>query len=253
MTPIRTGFRGLRAATVLLTRFPIGGFPFTRDEWRWASAAYPVVGAGIGVLLSGVWWIARPLGPLSSALVVYMVSLLITGALHEDGLADSADALGGATTRDTLFAILKDSRAGTYGVLALVLSLGLRCTLLARLDSAVAAGLVLSQSLARLGPVYLMAALPYVTPDGSRSSGVVHTGPAQVLLASAIGLAALAVCMVISGVTIREGLGIVVGLAIVTAGCGRLFSRRAGGITGDFLGATEQLGEVVVLAAMAFT
>ena len=250
MTAVRTAVRGFRAAVVLLTRFPAGGFPFTDDEWRWATAAYPLVGAGIGLVLSGVWWLATPLGPLSCALVTYGASLFVTGALHEDGLADSADALGGATTPERLFAILKDSRVGTYGVLALILSIGLRSSLLARLDAAAMAGLVSSQSLARLAPAYLMTMLPYVTPAGARSRGVVRAGGVQVMCASGSALAILVVVGLLGGVGILEGLVMIAGLVSVVVLCGRLFERRAGGITGDFLGASEQVGEGVVLIAM---
>lgn len=250
MTAVRTAVRGFRAAVVLLTRFPGGGFPFTDDEWRWATAAYPLVGAGIGIVLSGVWWLATPLGPLPCALATYGASLFVTGALHEDGLADSADALGGATTRERLFAILKDSRVGTYGVLALILSITLRSSLLARLGAAAMAGLVLSQALARLAPAYLMATLPYVTPADSRSREVVRVGGVQVMFASGSALVILAAVGLLGGVDILEGLGMVAGLVLVVVLCGRLFERRAGGITGDFLGASEQVGEAAVLIAM---
>jgi adenosylcobinamide-GDP ribazoletransferase len=134
--------------------------------------------------------------------------------------------------------------------LALILSIGLRSSLLARLDAAAMAGLVSSQSVARLAPAYLMTMLPYVTPAGARSRGVVRAGGVQVMCASGSALAILVVVGLLGGVGILEGLVMIAGLVSVVVLCGRLFERRAGGITGDFLGASEQVGEGVVLIAM---
>jgi adenosylcobinamide-GDP ribazoletransferase len=89
---------------------------------------------------------------------------LVTGAFHEDGLADTADALGGAFDREKLFAILKDSRIGSFGATALILVLLLRIAALAKLGPMAAGGLLLGQTLSRTTPVWMMAALPYATP-----------------------------------------------------------------------------------------
>ena len=125
--------RGLRAAFVFLTRVPVGGFPYTDDEWRWAAAHFPLVGALLGVVVGAVDHVLLPLGELAAALGAIGASLFLAGALHEDGLADTSDALGGAFDRDKILAILKDSRVGTFGACALVLSIVGRAALLARL------------------------------------------------------------------------------------------------------------------------
>src|SRR5262245_51603355 len=122
--------RTARAAVVFLTRIPLGGFPYSEAEWARAAAWFPLVGSLVGALAAGAWWVVRPAGDLVAAIVAVIVCLVITGALHEDGLADTADALGGATDRAKMFAILKDSRIGTFGAAALALSLLLRVALL---------------------------------------------------------------------------------------------------------------------------
>src|SRR5262245_43674495 len=100
--------RGVRAAALFLTRIPLGGSKLRAEDWSWAPAHFPVVGAGIGIVLAGFWHAVTRVGPLPAAAVVVAISLLITGAFHEDGLADTADALGGSHDRERALLILKD-------------------------------------------------------------------------------------------------------------------------------------------------
>ena len=184
---MRTVLRGARAAFVFLTRLPVGGFPYTREEWRWASAWFPFVGLVLGALCAAVWALVAPLGPWVAAMTVLVVSILLTGAFHEDGLADTADALGGAYDREKVFVILKDSRIGAFGALALVISIAFRLVLLAGLGSAAPVALVLAHSLARVGPVWLMVALPYVSGEGARNRQVARAGTSQAVMATVGG------------------------------------------------------------------
>ena len=200
---------------------------------------------------------------MPAVLVGLAVTMLVTGGFHEDGLADTADALGGAIfDRGKLLEILKDSRIGTYGALALVISVGLRAALLCelaapgRLHESGAWGLVLamlgSHVFARVGPVWLMALMPYVTDEAhARSRPIVRAGVPQALVASAHGAALL-----VAGLTLvpNAAFGLVVAFSTivpVSAFAAWRFHARAGGITGDFLGAQEQCGEVAVLLALA--
>jgi len=250
---MRSALRGARAAVVFLTRVPAGGFPYSDQEWRWAAGWFPRVGAGIGVVMSGLWWLMEPLGPLPASIIVVASSMWITGGFHEDGLADTADALGGAMTRERIFEILKDSRIGSFGALALLVSVLLRITLLAQLSSVAISALILSQCIARMPPVWLMVALPYVTPDSvARSRAVARASWRQGALAT------LLVAIVITVLSLT-GLGDPRDAAIGTgvAGLGAVFAgyrfqRRAGGVTGDFLGATEQIAECLVLMTLAY-
>jgi adenosylcobinamide-GDP ribazoletransferase len=241
---------GVRSALGFLTRIPVAMGP-SRGS-RWAAAHFPLVGAFIGALGVLVWLAAYRLDPSVRAWLVIAALLLITGAFHEDGLADTVDALGGAYTRERLFEILKDSRIGTFGAAALVVALALRAALLSRLLMQSAWLLVASQAVSRLAPVLLMGRLPYVTaPNASRSQHVVHANGAQCALA-----AGWTVCLLLGLVQwaqlswVRLAAG-VVGLALTTVWLAWRFVRRAGGVTGDFLGATQQIGELAFLLGFA--
>jgi adenosylcobinamide-GDP ribazoletransferase len=245
--------RGARAAFVFLTRIPVGGFPYSGDEWRWSVAHFPLVGALLGALLACVDRALLPLGELPAALGTVAASLLLTGAFHEDGLADTSDALGGAFDRDKIFAILKDSRIGAFGACALIVSIVGRAALLARLGPYAAWALPLVGAAARVGPIWQLAILPYVTPDGvARSSGVARAGFVQASVGTAWAIAValgLASTQHVNGVRAAGVFGAVAAVAIVS---GWRYVRRAGGITGDFLGATEQLCELSVLGVLAW-
>jgi len=118
-----TALRGLPAAFGFLTRLPVGGFPFSPDELRWSSAHFPLVGAVLGAALAAVMMLSARAGTVVAATLAVSAGMLLTGAFHEDGLADTADALGGATDRDKLFVILRDSRIGSFGAAALCMAL----------------------------------------------------------------------------------------------------------------------------------
>jgi adenosylcobinamide-GDP ribazoletransferase len=243
--------RAVRAAVVFLTRVPLGGFPYREAEWRWAPAWFPLVGAAVGAVAAVVSWLARGAGPFAAAALAVSAAMLVTGAFHEDGLADTADALGGAYDREKLFVILKDSRIGSFGAAALVMSLVLRVALLAQLGPAAPLALVLSGALSRVPPVWLMAALPYVTsPEAARSRPVARGGPAQALWATGVAaaIAAGSHAFTLSGALAAAGVAL--GSALV---CGWRFQVRAGGITGDFLGATQQVAECALLLALVLT
>ncbi|WP_437764656.1 adenosylcobinamide-GDP ribazoletransferase [Sorangium sp. So ce281] len=243
--------RGARAAATFLTRVPVGGFPYAEADWRWASAWFPFVGAALGAVQAAVWLLVDGGGALVAASVVVALGLLLTGAFHEDGLADTADALGGGFDRARVFEILKDSRIGSFGAAALIVVLVLRIALLARLDAAAPVALVLTQCLSRTPPIWLMLALPYVTQGGSRSRPVARAALPQALLGSlwpALTLAAAHAAGVVSAAETAAMLGAAAAAAAV---CGLRFRARVGGLTGDFLGATQQIAECAALLALA--
>jgi adenosylcobinamide-GDP ribazoletransferase len=244
----------LRAALSFLTRLPAGGGPLRDADWRAAPGFFPAVGLLIGAFSGCGYLLGAGVSPLVGGCLALLVSLLLTGALHEDGLADTADALGGARPgdRDKLFAILKDSRNGSFGTAALGMSLLLRVALIAALGSRAPAALLLAHVLARVPPVWLMARLPYVTPqDSSRSGPLTGSRPREVITATALGAAACACGVVFAGVNEAATGAALLGLAAASLFLGWRFRVRAGGFTGDFLGALEQVGEVVVLLALA--
>jgi adenosylcobinamide-GDP ribazoletransferase len=245
--------RGVRAAFVFLTRLPLGGFPYSAADWRWASAYFPLVGGIIGCLMLGVWYAAARVGALPAAVLVVFSAVLVTGALHEDGLADSADALGGGGDRQRILAILKDSRIGAYGALALGLCLLLRVSLLASVLPTRPLVIVPVMVLSRLPCVWLLATLEYVTPEAqARNSVFARSGWLQVALATGFCALLLAAMIALSAVTWK--LALLLGLASSGVGlaAASYYRARLGGVTGDLLGATVPVCECVLLLAIAF-
>ena len=145
--PIASGFDDIRHCLAFLTRLPV---PLPADAARpealaRAAWAFPLVGIVVGGVAGLALLAAEALGldPLAGSVVAVAAAVLLTGGLHEDGLADVADGFGGGHDRAGKLAIMRDSRIGSYGVLALILSVGLRVSLLASLASSSAAVLVL--------------------------------------------------------------------------------------------------------------
>jgi adenosylcobinamide-GDP ribazoletransferase len=243
--------RGLRAAITFLTRVPVGGFPYSDAEWRWAAGWFPAVGFLIGCACAAVDLALLSAGPWPAAAASVIAGLLLTGAFHEDGLADTADAMGGAYTRDRLLEILKDSRVGSFGAAALTMALLLKVACLAALGPAAPAALVVMHAWSRVPPIWLMRALPYVTRDtAARSRLVARPGDPQVLLATLSGGLVLLAAVGLQWSTTGQVLAVALaGVAVAVVG-GWRFVVRAGGITGDFLGATQQVVEGLGLLAL---
>jgi adenosylcobinamide-GDP ribazoletransferase len=252
VSSLRACLRGTRSAFAVLTRIPVGGFPYSDLEQRWAGAHFPLVGAVVGAVSALVWGACLRAGYAVAAVVAVVASIAVTGALHEDGLADTVDALGGGTSRERVFAILKDPAVGAFGVCAIVLSLVLRCALLARLASRAPVALVFVGGASRFGALALIVALPYVTPAAlAKNRSVAAASTVQLGVAAAwvllLGIGARA----LGHLSLAElGAPAVLG-ALVVALSGSYFRARVGGITGDFLGATQQLCECAMLLAMA--
>lgn len=244
-------------ALQFLTRLPAPRWVGYEPAWLNQSARhFPLVGALVGALGAAVllaasaWW-----PPVVAALLALAATLVVTGAFHEDGLADTFDGLGGAVPRERALAIMKDSRIGTYGAAALVLSLGARVALLATLAAQqpgfAAAVLVLAHGWGRAAAVVLMAALPYAGDAEHAKAKPLATavGPREwgmalvwaLLLGAGAGL---------GGLLPAARLGLALGaVGLVLAWMWRWLRGRLGGYTGDTLGAAEQLAELAVLLA----
>ncbi|MGF1508316.1 MAG: adenosylcobinamide-GDP ribazoletransferase [Myxococcota bacterium] len=249
------GFRflaSLRAAVTFLTRVPTGKAAYRDSDWRWATAHFPLIGAGLGCIAAATYVVAGQ-GPVG-AVAALAASVALTGAFHEDGLADTADALGGGLEdRDRILEILKDSRVGSYAAVSLIIVFLAKWVLLTELGTRAAAALILAHAWARLPPVGLMLWLPYVTSDArARSRLLTRARGPQFALASAWSLGVGGILWAAGGVGLSGLLTAAGVLAIVTVSMARWYRHRLGGITGDLLGATEQVGEASVLAALWF-
>ena len=245
--------RGLRAAFVFFTRLPVGGFPYQPEDWKWAAAHAPWVGLLLGAALGQLNRLLAPVGGPAAAVLTIGASLLLTGAFHEDGLADTCDALGGSDDRDRVMSILKDSRIGAFGGAALVITITGRAALLAALGSSGSIALPLAWCSARVGPIWLMAMMPYVTDrDTGKSRDLARAGVAQAVVASAwLGLTSV-IFVHFGFISAQRACALAGVLAAVTALTGYRYWVRVRGITGDFLGATEQLAELAALAVLAW-
>jgi len=240
----RLALRSLQAAFVFLTRLPLaGGPPFNEDELRWSSAYFPIVGLVLGFGLAMVHAVViGVLGAWGAAIVTVSVSLIATGAFHEDGLADTFDAIGGGYTREKVLEILKDSRIGTYGAAALSMVLMARVICLASIPASAISALLIIESLSRAPPVVVLATVPYATRSAAAKSRDVATGGVAQAAVS-IGIAAfilLGAC-ILGAVQANGAIGLVALFFVVTVASTRYLSRTVGGITGDFLGAIQQL------------
>ncbi len=244
---------GIAASFVLFTRFPMPRIGYDREHFRWAPAHAPLVGLFVGGLGALLFQLLQPLGVFVAAALAVGALLLATGAFHEDGLADSADALGGAHTRERLFAILKDSRVGTFGAAAVAVSILTRTLLLAKLGPATLWALPLASVAARVPPIWQLTLMPYVTDAAVAKHGdVARAGAAQALVASLWFAAALAIAHATERLESSRLAVLAVALFVLGILSGFQYRRRAGGVTGDFLGATEQLGEIAALAVLAW-
>jgi len=263
---------------------------------------FPAVGVGVGAVAAAMFWAASMLfPPVIAAILSTIATALLTGALHEDGLADTMDGLGGGHTRERALEIMKDPRIGAFGALSLMLLLALKIATLSALQAAVpfalpmtwiVATLIAGHALSRWCAVLLVWRLPYARADSStRARPVVERiARTDVAVATVFGLAPLAACITIaafaspyalespramgdsgastaarmlapllsSSVTVSTispvsliagGLAGLLGVLVVTVVLGLWYRRRLGGYTGDTLGATQQITEVVFYLA----
>ena len=241
-------FNSFRASWTFLTRIPVGGFPYPQETWTWISMWFPVVGLCLGGMYAGMWWgLSQSVSSLSAVLLTVALGFLVTGGFHEDGLADTCDAMGGGYTTEDVLRILKDSRIGTFGTLGVVSVLAIRCSLLLEIDHV--KGWVLGQSLSRVAPVALLGILPYArrTDDTSKSRDVARSGKIQAGIVCGFGLAITSLAVYIQWLDIIHALQLWGLVVVVTAVLGWRFQKRVGGLTGDFLGATQQITELAVL------
>lgn len=241
-------------ALQFLTRVPVPAWVGYRDQWLHQCARhFPLVGLFVGALAALVWHAASAWWPASIAVLLSMAAaLVLTGAFHEDGLADTFDALGGVVSRDKALAIMKDSRLGTYGTAALITVLALKAASLLALGAQAAAALLLAHSASRALPVALIRWLPYggdaeaakAKPLATRVS-IGGLGVA-VLWTAAVAGALIAVQAVAPAAAAAS----LVAAALVALAMARWLRRRLGGFTGDTLGATQQLGELAIYLAL---
>lgn len=255
---LRHECRLLLVAIQFLTRLPTPALKNWQDSWLQDSARYfPLTGLLVGLLTAGVFWLLSWLfNPWVAAIGSTAFSVRLTGAFHEDGLADTCDGLGGGLTRERALAIMKDSRLGSYGTLGLILALLLKVALLASLPLTTALiALILAHAFSRLAAILLLARLPYAgDPEHAKAKPLASSlQPGQAVYALLTLLPALLLALWLEPAVSLQLLPAFALLLLITLYLARLLQQRLGGFTGDGLGATQQLAELAFYLGMAIT
>jgi adenosylcobinamide-GDP ribazoletransferase len=247
-TRLRSVIDDLTINLAFYTRLPVACGRIEGSELARASWAAPLAGAIVGLLGALAYWVARAgqLPPWPAAALTVAVTLAVTGCLHEDGLADVADALGG-TSRERKLEIMRDSRLGTYGASALIASIALRISALASLTTPTSAAiaLIVAHMAGRAAIPGFMTLVPPARTEGL-SAGAGPAPRASAAIAAALGLVAL-----MAGLPWRCALLALAAVGAAVFGMARLSIKHFGGQTGDVLGAVEQCVEIAVLLSAA--
>jgi len=229
----------------------------TKLPWPWRGPAdetalarsmfwFPWVGALLGLGYWGAWaWLHRVLPVPAAAALLLTLTVWVTGGLHLDGLADTADGLGGSRTPEEALTIMKDSRVGAFGVISLILALVLKFSLFLSLGTQTrgAVALLLFPIISRWSMVLLAYLSPYARAEGGLGQAMTLGVSPRVLTGASLSAGALALLILgAPGLVLCIATGALVWLGSL------YFQRRLGGITGDILGATNEIVEIMVLA-----
>ena len=253
MSAPREQLRAFFTALMFLTRVPCPRWVgHTPDLLARSTTWFPAVGLLVG-LCGALVYRGAALGwpPLVAATLAVGATVWLTGAFHEDALADACDGFGGGWEPDQVLAIMKDSRIGSYGAVGLGLALVARAAALAGLEPALAArALVAGHVLGRWSSLPLIWRYRYVRESGAKSRPfAASVTPLRLAAGSALALAIVAATLA----TRPTAAALVLAAALaVTALAGRYFRRRIGGITGDCLGAANQLVELAAYLVLAW-
>ncbi|MGX9353826.1 adenosylcobinamide-GDP ribazoletransferase [Roseobacteraceae bacterium S113] len=231
-------------ALQFMTRLPVGEVPFSEERQAEAAKYYPLVGVVVGLIAALVFWVCARIWPQPVAVVLALgAALLVTGGLHEDGLADTADGLGGGHNKERAMEIMRDSAIGAYGVLALLLVLALKAVSLMHMPVWQAGvALVAVHGISRYAPVWAIFTQDYAHAEGAKFTAPRIDGTGHRLALIIAGALAVLWLLIAGAGTLAS---LVLAVAAV-CGLSRLYLRKLGGFTGDCLGATQQISEVAL-------
>jgi len=242
--------RSFLAAVQYFTRLPVpASVGHSQQLLDDASRYFPAVGVLVGVVSATALLLASFLWPpVVAAIIAVAASIWLTGAFHEDGLADAADGLGGGFGQQRILEIMRDSRIGTYGTLTLILSITLRVAVLSALPVTTACVLlVASHASSRYAAVALMWCLPYAREDESKAKPLSRN-----LSRAGLWVASTTTALVVAIGAVLEPalLGGVLPAVILVGWWYRVLQRNLQGYTGDCLGAAQQLAELGLFLGM---
>ena len=237
---IRQQWRYLLTAIIFFTRIPIKFIDFDETDLSKATQYLPLVGILVGIVGALVFKVSDILLPLEVAVLLSMaVTILLTGAFHEDGLADTADGLGGGWTKEQVLAIMVDSRIGSYGAIVLVMTLLIKYQALSYQTAALLPiSFIAGHALSRLCAVLVMFTQNYVKVEGKSKSLATQLNISELIVATFFGLLPMAFLPM-------KFLAALVPVAIVWLWFSAKIKARIGGYTGDCLGAMQQFTEIV--------
>ncbi len=248
---IRQQWRYLLTAIMFFTRIPIKFIDFNEKDLSKATQYLPLVGILVGIVGALVFKVSDILLPLEVAVLLSMAAtILLTGAFHEDGLADTADGLGGGWTKEQVLAIMVDSCIGSYGAIGLVIALLIKYQALSYQTAALLpVSIIAGHALSRLCAVLVMFTQNYVKVEGKSKSLATQLNISELIVGTFFGLLPMAFLPM-------KFLAALVPVAIVWLWFSAKIKARIGGYTGDCLGAMQQFTEIVfylgLLASAAF-
>lgn len=242
---MRGEFAKFVLAAQFLTRLPLRTDRlFTPERMAEAPRYFALVGLLIGAVCAGMFWLAALLLPHLVAILIAMgASLLITGAFHEDGLADTFDGVGGGLDTARALEIMKDSRLGTYGAAALFMALAVKAGALFALPPLwICAAFPLAHCLSRGSAVLVIATSRYVRDEGTGKPVAKGISAVSMVVTCLTMSAAVAICLlVLPPVALVSS---IVAMCVMHVAMRAFFERKIGGYTGDTLGAVQQASEI---------
>lgn len=229
-------------AVMFFTRIPVGSFvPYSESLLNQSSRYFPLVGLVVGTVTACIFWLTSFVFPGSIAILLSMIgSILLTGGFHEDGLADVCDGFGGGWTSERILEIMKDSRVGAFGVMGLVLVLLLKYACLNSFSTNwLPLMIITGHTTSRWIAVTFLYSHTYVREAGKSKPLANQMSLRSLVFASITGL--LPLCFFLEPFAFL----LVIPLLLVKWALGKYFTKWIGGYTGDCLGATQQIAEVV--------
>jgi adenosylcobinamide-GDP ribazoletransferase len=238
-TALAMQWRLFKVALMFFTRLPVRIADFHESDLHHATRYFPLVGIIVGLLSVAAFGVTILFWPLELAVLSSMgVTIWVTGAFHEDGLADAADGLGGGWDKGRVLAIMQDSRLGSFGAIALFMALLAKFEALVHIEAPLLpAILVAGHALSRFAAVLVIFTQSYVRTEGKSKPLATHMSRHEVMLAALFGLLPL-------GLLVPKLWLAVIPVMLVWWWFSRLLQRRLGGYTGDCLGAMQQLSEI---------
>ncbi|HSI24952.1 MAG TPA: adenosylcobinamide-GDP ribazoletransferase [Methylotenera sp.] len=263
LKPLKNVWQDFLLAVGFFTRIPVPSHAdFQESDLNRSVKYFPLVGCIVGLIGVAAFYLAMQVFTHPIAVLISMAAtIFVTGAFHEDGLADSADGLGGGWGREQVLAIMQDSRLGTYGAIALFIALMAKYQLLAAMHAdTVIAVLICAHALSRLSAVWLMAALPYTKSSGKAKPLATEVSRVDLWIANIFGLLPLLTLLALLQnslgnwrATLSLFLFLLGTISAVWWWWRMLLKRKLGGYTGDTLGAIQQLSEIMFyLASLAW-